>query len=112
MVGNGIGPEMARRIVAKFSEKTLDVIEKHPEKLKTVPGIGPVRAGKISEAFREQKAVREVMLFLQSHGISPIFAARIYKKYGQNSIHIVSSNPYCLANEIKGIGFKSADRIA
>ncbi len=108
----GIGPEMARRITAKFGEKTLDVIEHKPEKLLKVSGIGPVRAGKISEAFREQKSIREVMLFLQTHGVSATYAFKIYKKYKQTAIEIVSRNPYCLATDIRGIGFKSADKIA
>jgi exodeoxyribonuclease V alpha subunit len=108
----GIGPETARRVTALFGEGTLDVIENEPEKLRTVPGIGPVKAGRISEAFREQKHVREVMLFLQTHGISPTFAAKVYRRFGNNASEVVSTNPYCLATEIKGIGFKSADKIA
>jgi len=108
----GIGPEMARRITAMFGESTLDVIENSPEKLREVPGIGPVRAEKISEAFLEQKSIRDVMLFLQTHGVSPTYAFKIFKKYGQASIDVVSANPYCLAVDIRGIGFKSADKIA
>ncbi|MBI5569690.1 MAG: ATP-dependent RecD-like DNA helicase [Desulfomonile tiedjei] len=108
----GIGPEMARRITATFGEKTLDLIENTPEKLLKVPGIGKVRAEMISQAFREQKSVREVMLFLQTHDVSPTYAFKIFKKYGQDAIRVVSGNPYCLATEIRGIGFKSADRIA
>jgi len=108
----GIGPEMARRITATFGEKTLDLIENTPEKLLKVPGIGKVRAEMISQAFREQKSIREVMLFLQTHDVSPAFAFKIFKKYGQDAIRVVSGNPYCLATEIRGIGFKSADRIA
>jgi exodeoxyribonuclease V alpha subunit len=108
----GIGPEMARRITAVFGEQTLDIIEGKPEKLRTVPGIGPVRAEKISEAFREHKNIREVMLFLQTHGLSATYAYKIFKKYGKKAIEIVSANPYCLATEIRGIGFRSADKIA
>ena len=108
----GIGPEMARRITAMFGESTLDVIENSPEKLREVLGIGPVRAEKISEAFREQKSIRNVMLFLQTHGVSPTYAFKIFKKYGQASIDAVSANPYCLATDIRGIGFRSADKIA
>lgn len=108
----GIGPEMARRITAVFGEKTLDVIEKHPKELRQVSGIGPMRAEKISEAFQEQKSIRDVMLFLQTHGVSPTYAFKIFKKYGKAAIQVVSGNPYCLATAIRGIGFKSADRIA
>jgi len=108
----GIGPEMARRITARFGDGTLEVIEKEPEKLFQVPGIGSVRAEKISEAFRQQKSIREVMLFLQTHGISSTFAFKIFKKYGNEAIRNVSRNPYCLATDIRGIGFRSADRIA
>ena len=108
----GIGPEMARRITAVFGERTLEVIEKQPQELRGVPGIGPMRAEKISEAFQEQKSIRDVMLFLQTHGVSPTYAFKIFKKYGKAAIQVVSNNPYCLATAIRGIGFKSADRIA
>jgi exodeoxyribonuclease V alpha subunit len=108
----GIGPEMARRITARFGEQTLEVIENEPEELLNVPGIGSVRAKTISQAFREQKKIRDVMLFLQTHGISSTFAYKIFKKYGNQAIDIVSGNPYCLATDIRGIGFRSADKIA
>lgn len=108
----GIGPEMARRITAVFAEQTLDVIEEEPDRLREVPGIGPVRAQKISEAFKEQKSVREVMLFLQTHGVTPAYAYKIYRKYGKRAIEAVTQNPYCLATDIRGIGFRSADKIA
>ncbi len=108
----GIGPEMASRITSMFGERTLDVIEDEPEALLKVPGIGRVRAQKISEAFREQKNIREVMLFLQTHGVTPAYAFKIFKKYGKVAIDVVSRNPYCLATDIRGIGFRSADRIA
>jgi exodeoxyribonuclease V alpha subunit len=108
----GIGPEMARRITAIYGESTLDIIEKEPEQLLKVPGIGRVRANKISEAFQEQKSIREVMLFLQTHGVSAGYAFKIFKKYREAAIRMVSHNPYCLATDIRGIGFKSADKIA
>jgi exodeoxyribonuclease V alpha subunit len=108
----GIGPEMAGRITAMFAERTLDIIEESPEELLKVPGIGRVRAEKISEAFREQKNIREVMLFLQTHGVSPTYALKIFKKYGKLAVEVVTRNPYCLATDIRGIGFRSADRIA
>ncbi len=109
---NGIGPEMARRITAKFGEKTLDVIEQSPEELRKVSGIGPKRAEKISEAFREHQHIRQVMLFLQTHGVSPTYAYKIIRQYGNAAIDVVSNNPYALATDIRGIGFRSADRIA
>ncbi len=108
----GIGAEMARRITTMFGDKTLEVIEKAPEKLREVPGIGQVRADKISQTFNEQKGIRDIMLFLQSHSISPSYAHRIFKKFGRASIDFVQRNPYRLATEIKGIGFKSSDRVA
>ena len=108
----GIGPEMARRITAKFGEETLDIIENEPARLLEVPGIGRGRAEKISDAFREQKSIREVMLFLQTHGVSPTYAFKMFKKYGQATIDVVNHNPYRLATDIRGIGFLSADRIA
>ena len=108
----GIGPEMARRITAAFGQGTLDVIEEKPELLRTIPGIGPMRAEKISEAFREHKNIREVMLFLQTHGVSATYAYKIFKKYGKKAVDVVSANPYCLATDIQGIGFRSADKIA
>ena len=108
----GIGPEMAGRITAMFGEKTLDIIEDHPEKLLKVPGIGPARAKRISEAFQEQKSIRDVMLFLQTHGVSPTYAFKIFKRYGRAAIEVVTRNPYRLATEIRGVGFRSADKIA
>ncbi|MBI5248364.1 MAG: ATP-dependent RecD-like DNA helicase [Desulfomonile tiedjei] len=108
----GIGPEMARRITAAFGEKTLEIIEKKPEKLKRVSGIGPKRAVMIAEAFVEQKSIRDVMLFLQTHGVSPTYAYKIFKKYGNKATGVVSGNPYVLATDIRGIGFRSADKIA
>ncbi|MBI4963716.1 MAG: ATP-dependent RecD-like DNA helicase [Desulfomonile tiedjei] len=108
----GIGPEMARRITATFGQRTLEVIENEPKELFKVPGIGSVRAEKISDAFREQKNIREVMLFLQTHGISSTFAYKIFKKYGNSAVDVVSRNPYCLATDIRGIGFRTADKIA
>jgi exodeoxyribonuclease V alpha subunit len=108
----GIGPEMARRITTKYGEKTLDVIEQSPEELRKVPGIGPKRAEKISEAFREHQQIRQVMLFLQTHGISPTYAYKIIRHYGNAAIDVVANNPYALATDIRGIGFRSADKIA
>lgn len=108
----GIGPVMARRIVKVFREKTLDVIENQIDRLVEVEGIGPKRLAIIRQAWVDQKEIRQVMIFLQEHGVSPTFATRIFKKYGAESIPLVRENPYRLARDIFGIGFLSADRIA
>lgn len=108
----GIGREMARRIVRRFGEQTFDLIEADPGILAEVEGIGPVRVKRIATAWEEQKAVREVMLFLQSNGVSTAYAVRIYRIYRENTIRLVETDPYRLARDIWGIGFKTADRIA
>ncbi len=108
----GIGPVMAKRIVKKFGEDTLDVIERDIEKLAAVDGIGDKRIEMIQEAWEEQREIRDVMLFLQGHGISSGYAAKIYKRYGSRSIQVVKENPYRLATDIFGIGFLTADKIA
>lgn len=108
----GIGAEMARRIVSKFGEKTLSVIDNKIEKLTQVEGIGRKRLKMISEAWDEQKEIREVMIFLQSYGVSPGYAAKIFKRYGNHTVKVVKENPYRLATDIFGIGFITADRIA
>jgi exodeoxyribonuclease V alpha subunit len=108
----GIGPGLAKRIVSVFKEQTLEIIENTCEKLLEIPGIGNLRIQKISQAWNEQKEVREVMVFLQSHGVSTAYATKIYKRYGNESIALVKENPYRLAYDISGIGFLTADRIA
>lgn len=108
----GIGPVMAKRIVKKFGIKSLDIIENHIDKLAEIEGIGKKRIQMISKAWEEQKEVRTVMLFLQSHEVSCAYAAKIFKTFGQDSIHIVKENPYRLARDISGIGFITADKIA
>ena len=108
----GIGPKLAERIVAKFKEDTFDVIEQTPERLLEVPGIGTDRTGKITKAWQEQKQVKEIMVFLHSHGVSTNLAVKIYKTYGDQSLEIVQKNPYQLERDIYGVGFKTADRIA
>jgi exodeoxyribonuclease V alpha subunit len=108
----GIGPVTAARIVDTFGLDTLDVIESAPERLKEVPGIAAKRIDMIARAWEEQKFVKEIMLLLQSLSVSPGLATRIFKTYGEQSIQIVRSNPYRLAKDIFGIGFKTADRIA
>jgi exodeoxyribonuclease V alpha subunit len=108
----GVGPEMARRIVRHFGAETLNVIEQAPEQLIEVPGIGPKRQQMITAAWAEQQAIKEVMLFLQSHGVTTSLATKIYKYYGDDAIGIVRSDPYRLARDIYGIGFLTADKIA
>ncbi len=108
----GIGPRLAERIVDHFGESTLDVIEDQPERLLEVPDIGPKRSKKIAAAWQEQKQVKEIMLFLHSHGVSTNLAVKIYKTYGDAALPIVQENPYQLARDIYGVGFKTADRIA
>ena len=108
----GLGPKMADRIVKKFGEKTLDVIEHQIQRLEKVEGIGAKRIALIQQAWKDQKKIREVMLFLQSHGVSTGYATKIYKTYHNRSIAIVQQNPYRLCMDIFGIGFVIADRIA
>ncbi len=108
----GIGPKLAERIVSCFKEETFDVIEKTPERLLEVSGIGSDRCSKISKAWEEQKSVKEIMVFLHAHGVSTSLAVKIYKTYGDSSLEIVQKNPYQLEQDIYGIGFKTADRIA
>ncbi|MBA7656884.1 ATP-dependent RecD-like DNA helicase [subsurface metagenome] len=108
----GIGPIMAKRVVAMFGLETLDVIGEQSERLLEVEGIGPIRVQRITKAWQEQKEVREVMVFLQGHGVSSTYAVKIYKAYGDKSVAVVKENPYRLALDISGIGFKTADRIA
>ncbi|HEX3555813.1 MAG TPA: ATP-dependent RecD-like DNA helicase [Thermoanaerobaculia bacterium] len=108
----GIGKVMAARLVACFGLETLDVIENRPERLVEVEGIGPKRSRDILRAWEEQREIKEVMIFLQSHGVSTHYAIKIYKAYGPRATELVRENPYRLATDIYGIGFKTADRIA
>ncbi|OGI01503.1 MAG: recombinase RecD [Candidatus Melainabacteria bacterium GWF2_37_15] len=108
----GIGKQFAGRLVKAFGKKVLDVIENEPEKLLNVDGIGAGRQEMITRGWREQKAIREIMIFLHSHGVTTSRAFRIYKKYGDDAIEKVKENPYHLARDIWGIGFKTADKIA
>lgn len=108
----GIGPVMARRLVAKFGLDTLNIIGTDIKRLREVEGIGGKRIEMIRKAWDDQKEIRNVMLFLQGHGVSPAYASRIYKEYGQESIKTVRDNPYRLASDIFGIGFITADKIA
>jgi exodeoxyribonuclease V alpha subunit len=108
----GVGPVTASRIVDAFGPDTLEIIENEPHRLKEVSGIGEKRVGVITQAWDEQKQVKEIMLFLQSHGVSTTLAVKIFKQYGDQSIPTVRSDPYRLAKDIYGIGFKTADKIA
>ena len=108
----GIGPVFAERIVEHFGLDTLQVIEDEPIRLVEVPGLGPKRTAKITVAWQEQKAIKEVMVFLQGVGVSTSIAVRIYKKYAEASIAVVKTEPYRLAADVWGIGFKTADTIA
>lgn len=108
----GIGPKFANLIVAKFGLETIDVIENELERLHEVPGIGKKRVEKIGESWEKQKDIKNVMLFLQGYGVSTAYAAKIYRQYGKESIDKVKGNPYRLADDIWGIGFKTADGIA
>ena len=108
----GIGPIYAKKLVRVFGEKVFDVIEAEPDRLREVEGIGPVRASRITAAWSEQKIVREIMVFLHSHGVGTARAVRIYKTYGADAVQVMTENPYRLARDIRGIGFKTADAIA
>ncbi len=108
----GIGPVYAERIVKCFGIETLEVIDRTPERLLEVAGIGGKRVEKIQTCWQEQRAIRDVMIFLRGHGVSPAYAQKIYRAYGDKSIEKVTSNPFALAKDIFGIGFKSADAIA
>jgi exodeoxyribonuclease V alpha subunit len=108
----GVGPKTARRIVSYFKADTLDVFEHDISRLLEVPTIAEKKLQMITEAWRQHRAIREVMMFLQGHGISTLFAVRIYKQYGDKAIEMVSEDPYRLARDFYGIGFFSADRVA
>jgi exodeoxyribonuclease V alpha subunit len=108
----GIGPEFASRIVERFGIETLAILDSDPRRISEVPGIGPTRARAIRDAWSAQREVRNVMVFLQGHGVSPAFAARIFKRYGARAIALVRENPFRLAFDVWGIGFLSADKLA
>jgi exodeoxyribonuclease V alpha subunit len=108
----GIGPVYARKLVRAFGEAVFDLIEREPERLREVTGIGPKRAERIVAGWAEQKVIREIMLFLHSHGVGTSRAVRIYKTYGPEAVRVVSEDPYRLARDIRGIGFRTADKIA
>ncbi|MFH0787947.1 MAG: ATP-dependent RecD-like DNA helicase [Pseudomonadota bacterium] len=108
----GIGPEMAQRIVKQFGLATLDIIEKDIQQLSKVDGVGPKRIGQIKAAWKEQKEIRRIMIFLQGYGVSTGLATKIFKTYGQQAVTRMQENPYTLATDIFGVGFLTADRIA
>src|SRR5271169_3121418 len=108
----GIGPILAKKLVGRFGAEVLAVIENRAAELQTVDGIGPKRRERIAHAWQEAKQVREIMLFLHSHGVSTSRAVRIFKTYGEQAIEQVRANPYGLARDIPGIGFKTAGQIA
>ena len=108
----GIGPHFAKKLVKAFGERVFDVIEDSPQRLLELDGIGPKRQKRVTEAWAEQKVIREIMVFLQSHGVGTARAVRIYKTYGDQAVEQVRENPYRLALDIHGIGFKTADTIA
>ena len=108
----GIGPVYAKKMVQIFGERVFDIIEVEPDRLREIDGIGVVRAKRITEAWAEQKIVREIMVFLHSHGVGTARSVRIYKTYGAGAIQVMTENPYRLARDIRGIGFKTADAIA
>ena len=108
----GIGPKYASRIVQKFGTDTIDIIDNQPEKLLEIPGIGKERLRRIRESWEQQKEVKNIMIFLQNYGVSTAFATKIFKTYGNDSIRVVRDNPFRLADDIWGIGFKTADALA
>ncbi|MGR3633393.1 MAG: SF1B family DNA helicase RecD2 [Limimaricola soesokkakensis] len=108
----GIGPVYAKRMVKHFGKEVFDIIEAAPERLREVAGIGPKRAEKITSAWADQKVIREIMVFLHQHGVGTARAVRIFKTYGTDAVQVMSENPYRLARDIRGIGFRTADLIA
>jgi exodeoxyribonuclease V alpha subunit len=108
----GVGKVMAERIVDRFGEETLDIIDYQPQELLKVLGIGKTRVDSIAKSWEQQRAIKDVMIFLQSHGVSTTLATKIYKQYGDQSLAVVQTTPYRLVNDVYGIGFKTADKIA
>ncbi|MGR3594029.1 MAG: SF1B family DNA helicase RecD2 [Limimaricola soesokkakensis] len=108
----GIGPVYAKRMVKHFGKEVFDIIEAAPERLREVAGIGPKRAEKITSAWADQKVIREIMVFLHQHGVGTARAVRIFRTYGTDAVQVMSENPYRLARDIRGIGFRTADLIA
>ena len=108
----GIGKTYAHKIVQQFGRKAIEVLDSHPEKLSQIRGIGKGRLKKIQDSWKKNKTIQDVMIFLQGHGITPGYATRIYSKYGDTSIAVITKDPYRLADEVRGIGFQMADKLA
>ena len=108
----GNGPAYAKKLVRAFGEKVFNTIEAEPDRLREVTGIGPVRAKRITDAWAEQKVVREIMMFLHANGVGTARAVRIYKTYGSDAVQVMTENPYRLTRDVRGIGFKTADAVA
>jgi exodeoxyribonuclease V alpha subunit len=108
----GIGPVLARRIVKKFGDQTIEVIAKKPEKIRAVEGVGAVKLKEIKKSWAENQHIRDLIIFLQEHNVSTAIATKVYQQYGERSFHVLKSNPYQLCLDIWGIGFKTADQIA
>ena len=108
----GVGPELAKRMLDRFGKEVLDILEEEPQRLQEIEGIGPKKLEKIEQSWHEQRQVRSLILFLQSHEVPPTYAGRIFQRYGTEAIEKLRENPYDLAYDIRGIGFKTADRMA
>jgi exodeoxyribonuclease V alpha subunit len=108
----GVGPVIAKSIIQKFGERTIDILTNNPEKLKEIEGIGPVKLREIKKSWAEHEDIRELIIFLQEHNISTTLATKIYRHYGEKSFHVLKTNPYQACHDIWGVGFKTADQIA
>ena len=108
----GIGPKIVAALISCYKNRTLEIIEKNPEKLAGVKGIGKVKAAQISNSWREHHAIRDIMRFLQENGITTSYSAKIFKEYGKDAVNLIQNDPYRIAGDISGIGFYIADRIA
>lgn len=108
----GVGPVLARCIIQKFGERTIDILTSNPDELSKIPGIGPVKLREIKKSWAEHEDIRELIIFLQEHNISTTLATKIYRQYGDKSFHILRTNPYQACHDIWGVGFKTADQIA
>lgn len=109
---HGVGPVLARNIVRRYGERTLDILSHNPDKLREIEGVGPVKLRAIKQAWHEHEDIRGLIIFLQDHGVSTSLATKIYKQYGDKAYHILKTNPYQACHDIWGIGFKTADQIA
>ena len=108
----GVGPVLAKCIIQEFGERTIDILTSNPDKLKKIPGIGPVKLREIKKSWAEHEDIRELIIFLQEHNISTALATKIYRQYGEKSFHVLRTNPYQACHDIWGVGFKTADQIA